>query len=583
MNYVVAWLLMVSALWALDEDDLRRRIQQLERRGEWARAVVDYDSLFALRPEDAAVARGLARALSAAGQHERNVVHLQTWLKAHTSDQMAYLLLGDALQQAGRPTEAVGIWRRLLQLRPSDPTVYQQVSDRCQAAGQADEAIAVLLEGRRALGDERVFSWELAALSLQAGQYQRAIALFLQSVEQSPDRLPIVEHQLGPVCQRDDGMLLDALLDPRLRVNPLHRAQLAATCALFAGQPERGLAQVVALPESDERARLLFQYAQQCEARGFAASAIAGYGAYSELSEDGPNAFHALLKRAQLSARHADRAQALAHYAALVERFPERPEALEALVDIARLQLEDGRDPQAVTASLRAVVDAPVSGPWTRAALDLLVESTLRGGDMDGAAGWVLRLSKQGQVAAYAAGVRGAELAYFSGDCAAVIDGLSALTSEAVDHPLANDALDLLLVCEEFKDEVLLPDLVQAQLLERQGQTQRAAVYWDRVIGNATPRLRQWALLQRAVSARERDSLRALAWFEALVEQWPDGRYVMEAQLARAELLQRAGRLEEALRVCEAALLVAPVDARAPELRLHIQRLRAALKIENNP
>ncbi|MEE2628841.1 MAG: tetratricopeptide repeat protein, partial [Candidatus Latescibacterota bacterium] len=56
-----------------------------------------------------------------------------------------------------------------------------------------------------------------------------------------------------------------------------------------------------------------------------------------------------------------------------------------------------------------------------------------------------------------------------------------------------------------------------------------------------------------------------------------DGRYEVEAQLARAHLLWRVGRPDEALRVCEAALLASPADARAPELRVRIRRLREEL------
>ena len=35
-------------------------------------------------------------------------------------------------------------------------------------------------------------------------------------------------------------------------------------------------------------------------------------------------------------------------------------------------------------------------------------------------------------------------------------------------------------VCEEFKDEAMLPDLARAQLLERQGESERAAEHWER-------------------------------------------------------------------------------------------------------
>ncbi len=581
MKYIALLLLCASALSALDERALRLRVQQAERRGDWPRAVADYEALFALQPNDAGVAHGLARALGAAGMHARAIEHLQSWLKNHGDDAMSYLLLGDAQQQAGDAREAVQTWRRLLAMRPPVVSSYQQVSDRCQAAGQTAEAIEVLMEGRQALSDETLFSWELASLSLQAGHYEQALENFFHSIAQSPNRLNVVEHQLGPLCQRDGGALLAALLEAPAS-DPLAKARLVSTCALFAGQPARGLERITTLSAHPEVEDLLFQYASQCEARGFAEVAADAYGEYARLRPDAPYAFRALLKRAQISARGADKSRALAHYAELAARFPNRPEAMEALVGIARLQLEAGRSAEGVAAGLLPVIEAPVRGPWTLEALDLMAESALRMGDMTTALDYAQKLAQQGQVAAYRAGVRSAELAYFRGECAAVIDGLLALTSEGVDDPLANDALDLLLVCEEYKSEVLLPDLVQAQLLERQGLFDKAAVHWDRVIASATPRLREWALLKRAEAIGTRDPEGALRCYEELTKAFPDGRHMVEAQLARADLLRNSGRLNEALRVCEAALLAAPADALAPALRLRIRRLRSELTNENS-
>ena len=195
MKCVILMLLIVySSLFAQDESVLRNRIQQLERRGEWTRAIADYETLTKLRPNDVGVARGFARALSASGQYERVVVHLERWLQTYADDHLAYLLLGDAHQQLGRSDEAIKAWRRLLKIRPDEAAVYQQVSDRCQAVGQTNMAILVLQQGRAELGDALLFNWELASLSLKAGLYPQAVELFFQSIAQAPNRLPVVEH-----------------------------------------------------------------------------------------------------------------------------------------------------------------------------------------------------------------------------------------------------------------------------------------------------------------------------------------------------------------------------------------------------
>lgn len=583
MRILLAILLTATALSALDEAELRLRLQELERRGDLAHAVDDYEALLALQPDDVHVARGLARALSAAGRHQRVVEHLRAWLRDRAPDPLALLLLGDAQQQLGHSAEAVKTWRKLLKIRPEDPGVYQQVSDRCQAAGLRAEAVEVLVEGQKAMGNGDFFAWELASLHLDAGRYGRAVPLYLKSLAASPNRLPVVEHRLGPLCQADSGALLRALLEVDIgAADPLPKARLVAACALFAGQPERGLAALEKLADRPDMADMLFQYATQCEARGFAEVAALAYGSFADRRTDSPYAFRALLRRAELSAKGPDTALALAHYAELARRFPDKPEAMQALVGVAQLQLRAGADANAITAGLRPVLKAPVRGPWTVTALALMAESALRADRLEEAATYVEELGKQGQVAVYETALRRAELAYFRADCASVIADLSALTADDVDHPLANDALDLLLVCEEYKSETLLPSLVRAQLLERQRRPQEAEIHWRAVFADASPRLREWALLQNAQLAEAQRPAVALALYERLLREFPAGRHVVEAQLARAELYVRAAQIREALRICEAALLAAPDDARAPELRLRIRRLRATIANESS-
>lgn len=583
MRVLLAILLSVTTLSALDEAELRLRLQELERRGDLANAVEDYTALFALQPDDVHVARGLARALSAAGQNQRVVEHLRAWLRGHAGDSLSLLLLGDAQHQLGQSEEAVKTWRKLLKIRPDDPGVYQQVSDRCQAAGLRAAAIDVLVEGQKILGNGEIFAWELASLYLDEGRYARAVPLYLKSLVAAPNRLAVVEHRLGPLCQADSGALLRALLDAEIdAADPLPKTRLVAACALFAGQPERGLAALEAMADRPDMADMLYQYATQCEARGFVEVAALAYGSFADRRADSPYAFRALLKRAEISAKGPDAARALAHYAELAQRFPDRPEAMQALVGAARLQLRTGADADAIAAGLRTVLKTPVRGPWTMAALALLAESSLRADRLDEAAIYVEELGKQGQAAMYETALRRAELAYFRGDCAAVIADLGALTADDVDHPLANDALDLLLVCEEYKGEALLPRLATAQLLERQRQPQKAQAHWRAVFADGSPRLREWALLQNAQAAEAERPAVALALYERLVREFPAGRHVVEAQLARAELLVRVSQVREALRICEAALLAAPDDARAPELRLRIRRLRATIANESS-
>jgi len=50
---------------------------------------------------------------------------------------------------------------------------------------------------------------------------------------------------------------------------------------------------------------------------------------------------------------------------------------------------------------------------------------------------------------------------------------------------------------------------------------------------------------------------------------------VLDALVEQARLHQARGELNEALKTCEAALLQFPEDARIPQVRLLLQRLRS--------
>jgi tetratricopeptide (TPR) repeat protein len=118
--------------------------------------------------------------------------------------------------------------------------------------------------------------------------------------------------------------------------------------------------------------------------------------------------------------------------------------------------------------------------------------------------------------------------------------------------------------------------------LERQRRPQKADAVWQMVFATASPRLLEWALLQRARWAEADRPQFALALYERLLRQFPAGQYQVEAQINSAVLHERAGGARAALRICEAALLASPDDARAPELRLRIQRLRQTIASESS-
>ena len=248
---------------------------------------------------------------------------------------------------------------------------------------------------------------------------------------------------------------------------------------------------------------------------------------------------------------------------------------LQAHVEQARLLLERHADAQGACRALQAVDD----GPWTEPALMVLAECSLRLGDLDRADRVWADLEQLGGPAAYAARYHRAELLYFRGDFAAAFAAWAELAAADPGHALANDGLALLAIGEEYAAADGLADLSRAQLLERQGLSEEADAHWAALEDRAAPGLAEWSLFLRAELRAQQGRLdEALALHQRQIARFPQGEHVVAAHLGLAALYERQGAIEQALKACETALLQHPLDARAPEVRLHIERLRPLRK-----
>ncbi len=246
---------------------------------------------------------------------------------------------------------------------------------------------------------------------------------------------------------------------------------------------------------------------------------------------------------------------------------------LQAQVEQARLLL--AHDTQGACSALQAVLDAPQRGPWTKPALMLFAECNLRRGDLDRADRLWADVEKSGGPAAYAARYHRAELRYFRGDFAAATTALAELATADPSHAFANDVLALLTVCEEYASSNKLDQLSRAQLLERQGQSAAANAHWAALEDGAEPNLAEWSLLIRAQLRTQQDRLdEAMPLYQRQIARFPHGEHIVAALFGLAALYERQGAIEQARKTYQTALLQHPQDARAPQARLHIERLR---------
>ena len=571
------WSLCIAICCAPDEtlaeDDaaaLGQRVQALERAGRFAEAIPLYEKWQRLAPDQAPIVRGHARALTAIGAHQRVVDLLDAWLKKHL-DGPATLLLGDAYLALDDLDKAASSWRRAIDKKAA--ASYGPVADRFRSAGLRHDAIGILRDGQQVQGGQDtsgLYSWELASLYLEVGDYRPSFAMFLANIIQTPQRLAAVAGRLEIICRTDGDKALAALQSLSSAAPPF-AAQLSAACGLAADDPQNGLDALSGL--DDEHAELLFQYASRAEAMGYVPTATDAYALFAERRPDSPYRYQALSRQAALTAI-SDGDAALELYRDLARDFPNRPETMQTLVGMARLQLQRNRDLEEAVISLQTVINSPRRGEWTPEALKLIAECSLRLGDFTGSEDYLDALEKLGPNA-FEARYRRAELHYFHERFAAAESLLVELITANPAHLLTNDVFDLLLLCEDHAGSAGLSALSKAQLLERQRKPQQAQAHWDWLEANAEPALAERSLfIQARLREQQGQMAKALALYERQTSRFPDGEHFVSAQFGRAILYERRGDLTQALKTCEATLLQHPNDALIPEIRLRIQRLR---------
>ena len=573
-------LALTTPLLAVQEATLRRQLRALERREGYAAALPLYRELRRLAPQDTSLLHRQIHALAQTGEHGRIVEVLKPWLNDHEDDARAYLALGRAHHALERDDRALKIWRQLLKRQAQDPQLYLQVGEHCRAAGLFEAAIETLEQGRKKLRQDQLYTFELAELHLQRRDYPRAARDYIAYLLQDANRFAQVEYQLQTVAADplEGPALLDALLDVLEAGDPTHQiSRLTATLALEAGRPETGYE--ILAPLVEDAAPLLFDFAARAQNLGFDETAARAYAHFAAHSSDSPYFYRAVLLQAQSLTRTRQYGRAAKIYRQLARPFPERRETLEALYHLGKLQLEVQGEVKAARATLKSVLNASRINPWQANALILLGECALRLDEFNEAESYVDQLIEGYPQERNRGHYMRAELHYFQNDFAAALKELDALLKDDPRGALGNDALALLMRLEHHQHNTsALETFAQAQLRERQARPDRAARHWKQLLAQGPPALKAQSLLIRARLRTAEGLDVALALYQLLVEQYPYEHYTLEARLGSAALLERRGDFEHALKTYETALLTHAEDVRAPQIRLHIQRLRTALQ-----
>ena len=445
--------------------------------------------------------------------------------------------------------------------------------------GNLKAAARFIRKKRKLSGNDRLFSWRRAELYLAAGAVEDAVKEYAKYLTEKPDRYSDLEGRLRQLMDEPERAagLLRALAAAAAAVEDgLQLSLLTSSCALLAGRPQLGLDALARFASDPQVSIVVLQFAHKCEAKGLLEVAAAAYGRYADQNPDSPQHYTSLVRQAEVVSKMGEHAMAVELYGRLARDYPDRPEALDAFLSLGRLYLGEFNQPKTAQSLLRKVVNGSRGMERSLRATSLLAECALRLDELSQALTLVENIDTDLPIP-YELRLQRAEIRYFQHDFAAAADTLEQLLLEDLQEELANDALALLLLVDGREHNPRpLEVLARAQLLERQRRTEEAAAAWHWLQLKAPVSLRPLGfLLQANHRIGAGDDATASTLLDNLVASFPESPYSLDAQLQLAGIYLRDGHRARALKTFETAVLAFPQDARTPEIRLKIQRLRA--------
>ncbi len=561
-------LLLVAGPLAAQADSLNRAFD-MERRGNYAGAVLAYRAVLKSRPAEVSAVLGLERSLQPLNRSAEMVPDVSAALAANPT---STALCGVAVRTygaAGMSDSLRRVAERWAQLAPKDETPYREWGTALLARRDRPGARAAYLAGRQQLGPNALAP-ELAQLAVLEGDYATATKEWLLAIRKLPGYRSGAVVTLRPTPDAQRAAVLKVLHDDGSPDAMRLDAELRARW----GDPLGGFERLVqVLPADPVEARdLLRQFAEALrgnpappyrQAMGRALEAMAQ-------RTNGAQRSRLQLEAAQAYLDGGDRTSARRMLASLAGDGA-TPAALSASASgtLLRLLVEEGKMEEAERslAQYKGVLSTQEMAAVTRRV----------------AMGWARagKLDRAEALAAADSSVEGlalrGQLKLFQGDIATAVELLRAAGPYAGTREQATARTSLLALLQPIEEDTL-PGLGAAFLALERGDT-TVAVAGFASLGAKRPRNKGGAellLLAGRLEAARGQAPAAEKLFRAAVDTTAPAT-APAALLELGRLLASSGRGGEAVPVFEQLILDYPRSALVPQARRALDEAKGAV------
>ena len=183
-----------------------RLAQSFEQAGEWERAVPIYESLFFKDPNNFVYFEALRRGYTQLKEYEKAIELLQYRLTSHPGDPILLSTLGGIYYQMGNDRKADSLWQAIIRTGSHNPNLYRLVANQMMEFRLYDRAIQTFLDARKTIGDQNLFTDELARLYGAFQQYDQATQEYIRILVSKPEQLTYVQSSMSLYLNRPEAL-----------------------------------------------------------------------------------------------------------------------------------------------------------------------------------------------------------------------------------------------------------------------------------------------------------------------------------------------------------------------------------------
>ncbi|MEM9991736.1 MAG: hypothetical protein AAF738_08230, partial [Bacteroidota bacterium] len=197
-----------------------RLAQQYYRDGEYEKAAVLYDKLFAKNQRNDYYFERYINCLIQLESYTQAETSIKKQMKKRPNDIQLYVSYGNVLERQFKEEEADEQYAKAIQRLTADKFYITKLASAFTQKTKYDLAIEVYQQGEDLLEDPYLFAYNLAELYRRKNEAKKMIAEYLNTIMQSPARQKTIETMLQRYLPKEGYKELQAQLYERIQEYP---------------------------------------------------------------------------------------------------------------------------------------------------------------------------------------------------------------------------------------------------------------------------------------------------------------------------------------------------------------------------